>query len=92
MAAATTWVAFSSILVGTAASTSRSGTKDSTVSATVVRSHAARGRRAKRRMPVAMTSPTTPKIAVRTANPEVGMGAPPTSVVIPIAWPAAATA
>src|SRR4051812_11554700 len=39
-----------------------------------------------------MTSPRTEKIAVRTANPLVGIGAPETAVLMPIAWPPAATA
>src|ERR1700712_3035906 len=92
MAAATTWVTMSSTFVPTAASAITSGTKDSTVRTTVVRIQAVRGWPAKRRSAVAMTSPRTAKISVMTANPAAGIGAPESSVLMPTAWPAAATA
>ncbi len=54
----------------------RSGTKDSAVRATVVRTNVARGRRALRAMTAAMPTPTSEKTSVSCANPAIGMLAP----------------
>src|SRR4051794_2582322 len=53
-----------------------SGTKDSTVSATAVRTNVDRGRRALRAMTAAMPTPTSEKTSVSCANPAIGMLAP----------------
>jgi hypothetical protein len=68
------------------------GTSDSAVSTTVVRTNVLRGRRANRAMTTAMTTPTSEKNAVSVPKPRTGMGAPPTSRLIPTTVaPAAAT-
>jgi hypothetical protein len=92
IAAATRWVSIRSAFVAGVASAITSGTSDSTVSTTVVRTKAVRGRRAKRARTTARTRPTSEKIAVSMANPRIGMGAPLTSRLMPAARPAAATA
>lgn len=54
----------------------RSGTKDSAVRATAVRTNVARGRRALRAMTAAMPTPSSEKTSVSCANPASGMLAP----------------
>src|ERR671921_1435534 len=54
----------------------RSGTKDSAVSETVVRTNVDLGRRDLRAMTAAMPTPTSEKIRVSCANPAIGMLAP----------------
>ena len=54
----------------------RSGTKDSAVRATAVRTNVDRGRRALRAMTAAMPTPTSEKTSVSCANPAIGMLAP----------------
>ena len=56
--------------------TSRSGTKDSAVSATAVRTNVDRGRRALRAMTAAMPTPTREKISVSCVNATSGMLVP----------------
>ena len=90
IAAATTCVNISSTFVAAVASASTSGTSDNAVSTSVVRTNAARGRRANRASTSASTRPTTEKIAVSTANPNAGIGAPPTTGPAPANSPAAA--
>src|SRR5205809_3703235 len=54
----------------------RSGTKDSAVSATAVRTNVGRGRGTVRAMTAAMPTPTSEKTSVSCANPAIGMLAP----------------
>ena len=54
----------------------RSGTKDSAIRATAVRTNVARGRRALRAITAAMPTPTSEKTSVSCANAAIGMLAP----------------
>jgi hypothetical protein len=78
-------------LVAGAASAITSGTRDSAVRTTVVRTNARRGLRAVRDSTTASTRPTIEKTAVSTPKPETGIGAPLTSRLTPAARPPAAT-
>jgi hypothetical protein len=62
------------------------------VSTIVVRTNTVRGRRTVRASTSASARPTTEKTAVSTANPDTGIGAPPTARLIPARSPSAATA